>query len=369
MDYDKDKYELHLAAERQKRGLNLSFKNIVFDPSLHHRDLTGKFAKMIGSLQEGQSVSMPDGTTVTKKGEGSGWSGDVGGLVVHRKGSRNGSDASNPRDAATSAIMDSMNSKNPSSIGGSRRYKTGVDHAKSRKIAQDVVAGKRGVPTGDEYTTDELAKHLGVDKKSIAVRLQQEHQGPGSMYGESSRTTLGSKDDVRYAGSGRDATITYKGIEYHKAQGNRTKDTGEAGGKWIAYGPAKKDSSKSPNRATEVDKYGVREADLKDAVRSRGTTSRPKGATHEGSIDIQKNVERAVTSSTDSVPLNEWTFGPNGKITVLGSKFRTVQGPRGYAVELPDGYVQTYAGIGALVADVSRVAEGRKKGYHKAAGK
>lgn len=49
MDFDREKYELHLEAARAVRGLDLSFKSIVFDPKLHPRGLDGRWRDVVGA--------------------------------------------------------------------------------------------------------------------------------------------------------------------------------------------------------------------------------------------------------------------------------------------------------------------------------
>lgn len=106
-------FSLALTQERKARGLPLNL-SIVFRPEDHPRDLKGQFKKALGSLKPGQSLDLPDGTSVLRNPGGN----DGMDFKVVSKGGETLGEHNNPDRAAERALHHSATSKHKDSLGG-----------------------------------------------------------------------------------------------------------------------------------------------------------------------------------------------------------------------------------------------------------
>lgn len=59
-----DEAVFSLALEDARRELNMALGPIAFDPAKHPRNLTGQFRDAVKALHTGQTLRLPDGTSV-----------------------------------------------------------------------------------------------------------------------------------------------------------------------------------------------------------------------------------------------------------------------------------------------------------------
>lgn len=67
-EFDMDAYEQHLAQKRQGDGLDLAI--FKWDPAKHPRNLLGQFREVLKTMDNGDAMELPDGTTIQKNGVG-----------------------------------------------------------------------------------------------------------------------------------------------------------------------------------------------------------------------------------------------------------------------------------------------------------
>jgi hypothetical protein len=145
-DFNEGEFQLHLAMARRERGLPVRPLNlaIVFDPDEHPRDLKGRFKEVVGGLDVGGSVDLPDGTRVTNTGSAfKVVSPDHGKATTIKSGDT----------AAEKALAYSGASTNPKSIGGARSYPSNARavQAHEKKAADGGSKGKDIFP--DDHVT------------------------------------------------------------------------------------------------------------------------------------------------------------------------------------------------------------------------
>jgi hypothetical protein len=125
-DFDYGRYLLALNQERQVRGLSLSGMTerplnlaIQFDPKEHPRDLKGRFREILGGLQPGQRVDLPDGTSVRKESRGPGYT-----VTPTGKHDRKGGlhVATTPDEAIDQALDYSARKTHRDSVGGKESF-------------------------------------------------------------------------------------------------------------------------------------------------------------------------------------------------------------------------------------------------------
>jgi len=67
-EFDMDAYEQHLAQKQQGDGLDLAI--FKWDPAKHPRNLLGQFREVLKTMDNGDAMELPDGTTIQKNGIG-----------------------------------------------------------------------------------------------------------------------------------------------------------------------------------------------------------------------------------------------------------------------------------------------------------
>lgn len=206
---DEGRFALELSQERKARGLSLAFAGVImFDPKLHPRDLKGRFQNALGGLADGQSLQMPDGTKVTRKGTG---------FDVHptRGASRN---ARNAGEATTDALNKSASSKHPDSVGGGKSFKN-LDNAFNAHAAKygATETDSRGQvvhhvnyeasPRANQQRADSLAKpeHVVRESKNVpgAYNVIKPNDGHGEGQGGTPTPKPGKKPDNAAAAIGQ----------------------------------------------------------------------------------------------------------------------------------------------------------------------
>ncbi len=168
---DDDAYRLHLSAERARLGLDLA---ITFDPNLHPRDFKGRFRDTVRGLKTGESVKLPDGTTVKSL--------DSGYKIGDSK-------VTSAREAADAALRKSAKSDSPDSIGGTIKHRSAEDAAELDDAIEEM-SDNQGRLTPDQ--AGELAEEFGTATSSItarAARIKEKKKAAG----DSELTTVQKK--------------------------------------------------------------------------------------------------------------------------------------------------------------------------------
>lgn len=116
------------ALDTERERLHLSLPDISFNPSKHPRDLTGKFKAAVSQLHIGQSVKLPDGTTVERQKKLG-----FGEYTVKRDGDELLT-TRNANEASIKALDHSAGLTHESSVGGGKSYSS---HGTAMAAADD----------------------------------------------------------------------------------------------------------------------------------------------------------------------------------------------------------------------------------------
>lgn len=192
-DFDYGQYLLSLNQERSVRGLSLSGVQerplnlaIHFDPDAHPRDLKGRFKEIVGGLDVGGAVDLPDGTRVTNTGDGFSVVSPDHGKATKLKSADY---------AADKALAYSGASSNPKSVGGARSHPSADRAVKAheKKHAESKTDAGRSV-TATEIAKDGSLRSGFSNMEELSRELQDD--GEFSLSDGISTTSGLSKDEV-----------------------------------------------------------------------------------------------------------------------------------------------------------------------------